>query len=105
MKPTDNIQIALASDELKQVLDPEIGINIVDLGMVRNIDVFDQSKTINVALILTSEFCPMADSIMENTKNTLESFFSGYIATVHLLSEPKWNADLISDEGKRLLNL
>lgn len=105
MKPTDNIQIALALDELKQVMDPEIGINIVDLGMVRNIIIYDQSNTIAVDLILTSEFCPMADSIMENTKNTLEQFFTGYIATVNLLSEPKWNADLISDEGKRLLNL
>lgn len=105
MKPTDNIQIALALDELKQVLDPEIGINIVDLGMVQNVDMYEQSKSIQVALILTSEFCPMADSIMENTKNTLEHYFSGYIATVTLLSEPKWNADMISDEGKRLLNL
>jgi metal-sulfur cluster biosynthetic enzyme len=105
MKPTNNIHIAIALQVLKGVIDPEIGINIVDLGMVYDIEMDDANQAFIVSLTLTSEYCPMGESIMENVKNTLENAFSGYIVTVNLLSEPKWDASMISDEGQELLNL
>jgi metal-sulfur cluster biosynthetic enzyme len=105
MKPTNNIQIVLALQSLKDVIDLEIGINIVDLGMVYDIEVYDVNRTVTVSLTLTSDFCPMAESIMGNVKNVLENIFSGYIVTVILLKEPKWDVSMITEEGKEFLNL
>jgi len=59
-------------DALREVLDPEIGLNIIELGLVRDIRISDDHAEIN--MILTTPFCPYGPAIMETTRNKTEIF-------------------------------
>lgn len=94
--------IALAA--LEQVIDPEIGLNVVDLGLVYQLD-FDESKTeINASMTLTTRFCPMGDTIFEAVKRVLKETFKSYSVNLELCFSPAWSADRISPGGKEFLN-
>ncbi len=89
--------------ELKQVYDPEIPVNIVDLGLVY--DVAIEGSTCKVKMTLTSQACPEARTIPDMVKrrvNTLE----GIDATeVEVVWEPQWTPQLISPEGRQILGI
>ncbi|WP_051417105.1 metal-sulfur cluster assembly factor [Sediminibacterium salmoneum] len=89
---------------LRKVEDPEIGLNIIDLGLVYQIDFDVAIKKIFCTMTLTTQFCPMGDSILNTVKFTLEKFFLDYSAEVYLTFEPSWNSDRISEVGKMYLN-
>ena len=93
----------IALSHLKSVFDPEIGLNIVDLGLVYKIDFGEDDQNIHVEMTLTSRFCPMGESITEGVRNILENAFAGSQITIDLVYEPAWNADMISEEGKLFL--
>lgn len=93
-----------ALESLKAVNDPEIGLNIVDLGLVYQID-FDQAdKKIYLQMTLTTQYCPMGQSIMDQAKAALEERFPGDEIDIILTFDPRWNADMISEQGKMFLN-
>lgn len=94
----------IAIDALRNVVDPEIGLNIVDLGLIYQIDFDEPGLTVFVSMTLTSRFCPMGESIIDNTRETLINNFPGYKIIIDLVYDPAWNADKISEEGKRFLN-
>lgn len=94
--------IALAS--LQQVEDPEIGLNIVDLGLVYQIDFEEVEKKIFVSMTLTTQFCPMGQSITHAAEQALKETFNEYEINIQLTFSPPWNADKISAEGKQFLN-
>jgi len=71
---------------LKQVIDPEIGINLVDLGMIKDIEIKDEEIT--VKMVLTSPFCPMIDYLVEQVKNKVESVAPDTRVIVSMLDEP-----------------
>jgi metal-sulfur cluster biosynthetic enzyme len=96
-----NAQALLA---LRQVYDPEIGLNIVDLGLIYQIDFDEDNKIIFVSMTLTTQFCPMGDSIRSNTGSAMESAFPGYTIDITLVFDPPWSQERISEEGKRYLN-
>ena len=98
------LQCKAALDALKEVLDPEIGLNIVDLGLLYQIDVDEAVKEIFVSMTLTTQFCPMGDSIRSNTGKALQQAFKEYTIHVEIVFDPPWNADRISTEGKAFLN-
>lgn len=100
----DSIEKGIAITALEQVYDPEIGLNVIDLGLIYNID-FDNSKNeIIVTMTLTTQMCPMGQSIQDNVKKTLEDFFNSYTIIVKLVFEPEWTYDNISEKGKEILN-
>ncbi|HVW14907.1 MAG TPA: metal-sulfur cluster assembly factor [Mucilaginibacter sp.] len=96
---------AEAFETLRLVIDPELHVNIVDLGLVYGIDIDGAKKTINVTMTLSSSYCPMGESILNAVKNCLEKQYALYCVTVDLVWEPAWSYDNITDEGKRLLGL
>lgn len=96
-------QIDKAIIALKEVLDPEIGLNIVDLGLVYEINFFEDKKRLECIMTLTTQFCPMGETITENTKSALEKLFLGYEILVTLTFDPAWNYSLISEEGRAFL--
>lgn len=100
----NNANCALAIDVLRSVEDPEIGLNIIDLGLVYQIDFDEESKKIFCTMTLTTQFCPMGESILNAVKQSLEYFFSDYTAEVYLSFEPSWSTDRISEMGKFFLN-
>ncbi|MES2108857.1 MAG: metal-sulfur cluster assembly factor [Bacteroidota bacterium] len=92
-------------ETLRLVMDPELHINIIDLGLVYGIEIEAPKKRVKVEMTLSSSYCPMGESIVFAVKNCIEGHYEGYEATVDLVWEPVWSYDSITDEGKRLLGL
>ncbi len=90
-------------EALKECYDPEIPVNIVDLGLVYGVDIKDD--TVNVRLTLTAPWCPMAQSIVADVESKLKKIGGVKSAKVELVFEPAWSPDLISAEAKKTLGL
>ena len=90
-------------ETLRMVMDPELHINIVDLGRVYEITIDEPAHMIIVEMTLSSRYCPMGESILSTVKNIIEESFSDYQARVDLVWEPVWSYDNITEEGKKLL--
>ena len=84
---------------LKTVYDPEIPVNIYDLGLVYKIDVQDDGETL-IDMTLTAPNCPAADFIMEDVRQKVESVEGVKNAVVNLVFEPEWDKDMMSEEAK-----
>jgi len=86
------------------VMDPEIGLNIVDLGLVYQLDFDEPVKRIFVTMTLTTQFCPMGESITAAAQRALERAFPGETIVVNLCFDPPWSHERISEEGRAFLN-
>lgn len=84
---------------LKTVYDPEIPVNIYDLGLIYKVDVADNGD-VSLDMTLTAPNCPAADFIMEDVRQKIESIDGVKNATVNLVFEPEWNKDMMSEEAK-----
>lgn len=90
---------------LKFVMDPEIGLNVADLGLIYQLDFDENEKKVFCTHTLTTQFCPMGDAIQTGVINALQQTFPQYAIEANVVFEPHWNASLISDEGRDFLNL
>ncbi len=86
---------------LKGVQDPELGVNIVDLGLVYRAD--RTGDGIAVALTMTSPSCPAGEMITSEARDTLIETFPGNAVSVELVWEPAWSPERVSDDGRRQL--
>ena len=86
-------------DVLKTVYDPEIPVNIYDLGMIYKIDVHDD-ETVDVDMTFTAPNCPAADFILEDVRTKLESVDGVKSANVNLVFEPAWDQSMMSEEAR-----
>ncbi|WEK33920.1 MAG: metal-sulfur cluster assembly factor [Candidatus Pseudobacter hemicellulosilyticus] len=93
--------IALAA--LQEVRDPEIGLNIVDLGLIRQVDFREAERKVVLTMTLTTQFCPMGASITENAEQALQTVFAGDKVIVLLTFDPPWNYERISEDGRKFL--
>lgn len=84
---------------LKTVYDPEIPVDIYDLGLIYKIDVSDSSD-VTIDMTLTAPNCPAADFIMEDVRQKIESIDGVPSATINLVFEPEWDRDMMSEEAK-----
>ena len=84
---------------LKTVYDPEIPVNIYDLGLIYRIDLQDDGELI-IDMTLTAPNCPAADFIMEDVRQKIESVEGITSAQVNLVFEPEWDKDMMTDEAK-----
>ena len=100
----DKAKCELALEALKSVEDPEIGLNVVDLGLIYQIDFDDNEKKIYCSHSLTTQFCPMGESISSGILNALEHAFAEYNVEVKVTFDPPWNSQKISEEGREFLN-
>ena len=99
-----NLDCSIALAALRQVMDPEIGLNVVDLGLVYQIDFDEGQKMIFVLMTLTTQFCPMGESIAEAVTMAIEHAFPAHTVQVEVTFDPHWNNTMISEEGKLFLN-
>ncbi|MCK9402098.1 MAG: metal-sulfur cluster assembly factor [Chitinophagaceae bacterium] len=99
-----NIQCTIALAALQNVMDPEIGLNIVDLGLIYQLDFDEAGKKIFCTITLTTQFCPMGESITNAVKETLKVTFPEYETGMKLTFDPPWNHEMISAEGREFLN-
>ncbi len=84
---------------LKTVYDPEIPVNIYDLGLIYNIDV-DQDNNVIIDMTLTSPGCPLADFILEDVRQRVEGLDLVKSTTINLVFEPEWTKDMMNEEAK-----
>jgi FeS assembly SUF system protein len=84
---------------LKTVYDPEIPVNIYDLGLIYNVDT-DDDKNVTVDMTLTAPACPAADFIMEDVRMKIEAIEGVKSVVVNLVFEPEWDKDMMSEEAK-----
>ena len=85
---------------LRTVYDPEIPVNIYDLGLIYNIDINEEGNQLQVDMTLTAPNCPAADFIVEDVRQKLETIEDFRRVDVNLVFEPEWNKDMMSEEAK-----
>jgi len=89
-------------DALKTVVDPELGVNILDLGLVYGIDI-GEDKTV-ITMTMTSAACPMHNMLAQMAENAVHEALGGdREVEVKVVFDPPWNPDMMSDEARRLL--
>lgn len=86
-------------DVLKTVYDPEIPVNIWDLGMIYKIDV-KEDHGVDVDMTFTAPSCPAADFILEDVRSKIESLSEVTSANVNLVFEPAWDQSMMSEEAR-----
>ncbi len=89
---------------LKTVFDPEIPVDIYELGLIYRVDVSDDRDVV-VDMTLTAPGCPVAGEMPEWVKDAVESVQGVRSAVVHLVFEPPWDPSKMSDEAKLSLNM
>lgn len=89
---------------IKTVYDPEIPVNIYDLGLIYRIEVKDD-YSVEVDMTLTAPNCPAADFMMEDVRQKIEGIQGIGQVTLNLVFEPEWSQDLMTEEAKLELGL
>jgi metal-sulfur cluster biosynthetic enzyme len=88
---------------LRTVFDPEIPVNVYDLGLVYDVDV--DGEEVHVVMTLTSPSCPSAAEIPDMVENKVLDGLAVRKCRVHIVWQPPWSAERITPEGRRILGL
>ncbi len=86
---------------LKQCYDPEIPVNVVDLGLIYGVDI--DGDTVNIEMTLTAPGCPMHSLIARDVKQKVETLDEVNQANVQVVWDPPWTPDRLSEEAKKIL--
>jgi metal-sulfur cluster biosynthetic enzyme len=96
-------------EALKQVIDPELFVNIVDLGLIYVVAVGDEKEDgrhdVNVEMTMTSPMCPAGPQLVAGTKAAAEGLDEVDICEVKVVMEPAWSADNMTDEARDHLGI
>ncbi len=87
-------------DMLRTVFDPEIPVNIYDLGLIYRIELNEEANELKLDMTLTAPNCPAADFIVEDVRQKLESIQGLDKVEVNLVFEPEWTKDMLSEDAK-----
>ena len=90
---------------LKTVFDPEIPVNVYDLGLIYRIELSDDLTQLDVDMTMTAPSCPMADFILEDVRQKLETIEGLKTVNVNLVFEPEWSQDMMTEEAKLELGM
>jgi len=91
-------------EKIKTVFDPEIPVNIYDLGLVYNIDI-DSNNNIAIKMTLTTPNCPVADSMPQKVGESFANIKGISSIKVELVWDPKWSKDMMSEDAKLALDI
>ena len=86
------------TEALKDVVDPELGVNIVDLGLVYDLSWDDENDALVVSMTLTSAGCPLTDVIEKELENALDNVVERF--RINWVWMPPWGVDRITDDGR-----
>ena len=90
--------------EIKKIYDPEIPVNIYELGLIYKIEIIDEKK-VNIDMTLTTPNCPVADSLPKMVKNNILKIEGISDLDLNLVWDPPWTKDKMSEVAKLELNL
>lgn len=88
---------------IKQVFDPEIPVNVYDLGLIYSIDL--EGDKVGIKMTLTSQGCPSAHQLPDMVRTRVSTLPDVNQVDVQVVWEPQWNPSMISPEGKKILKL
>jgi len=91
-------------EEIKKIYDPEIPVNIYELGLIYKIEV-DEKNKVNIEMTLTSPNCPVAESLPKDVKENIMKVEGVSDVNLNLVWEPPWDKDKMSEAAKLELNL
>ena len=89
---------------LRQVYDPEIPVNVYDLGLIYEINV-DEGHQVDIKMTLTAPNCPIADVVVESVAEAVRDVPGLVDVSIELVFEPEWNKDMMSEEARIELGL
>jgi len=88
-------------EALRLVIDPELGINVVDLGLIYSVEVKD--RTIDITMTLTTAGCPLHESMVEAIRHVAQLSDLTKIVDVHLVWDPPWTPERLTPDAKAIL--
>lgn len=91
-------------DRLRDTFDPEIPVNIYELGLIYGIDV-NQEGVVDLKMTLTSPSCPVAETLPPEVEQKIAAIEGVERANVHVVWDPPWSPDMMSEEAKLELNM
>ena len=91
-------------EALKQVYDPEIPVNVYDLGLIYEID-YTEEKEAKIEMTLTAPNCPLVDVLLMDVENAVNALEEVEKTTINLVFEPQWDKSMLSEEAKLELGL
>ena len=97
---TSTVTVDDVTEAMKDVVDPELGINVVDLGLVYGVHLDDDHNCV-VDMTLTSAACPLTDVIQDQTNQALEGLVTD--VTINWVWMPPWGPDKITEDGREQL--
>jgi metal-sulfur cluster biosynthetic enzyme len=100
---TTKLNEALVLQTLRQVIDPEIGCNIVDLGLIYSTRI--EGPKVSVQMTLTTQGCPMHESIAWGVKNALLNLEGVEEVEVEVVWDPPWNPSMMSEHGRECVGM
>ena len=100
IEPDSPVNVADVEEAMRDVVDPELGINVVDLGLVYGITVDGQGQAV-IDMTLTSPACPLTDVIEDQTAQALEGLVTQH--RINWVWMPPWGPDKITDDGREQL--
>ncbi len=97
-------------EKLKQVIDPELFVNIVDLGLIYVVDVLpiegdDEKYNVKIEMTMTSPMCPAGPQLVSESKAAAESFDEVVEAEVKVVMDPPWTQDMMTDDARDQLGI
>lgn len=92
-------------ERLRTIPDPEVEVNIVDLGLIYEVKHNEEEKEIYILMTLSARGCPVGDTIMQHVETVAKAFLPDHEVKVELTWEPQWNPEMITEEGKAILNM
>jgi metal-sulfur cluster biosynthetic enzyme len=97
---TSTVTVDEVTEAMKDVVDPELGINVVDLGLVYDVHM-DDEKNVVLDMTLTSAACPLTDVITDQTNSALDGLVND--VSINWVWMPPWGPDKITDDGREQL--
>ena len=91
-------------EKIKQIYDPEIPVNIYELGLIYNIKI-DENNNVKIDMTLTSPNCPVAESLPKEVKDSIMNVEGVKDITLDLVWDPPWDKSMMSEAAKLELNL
>jgi metal-sulfur cluster biosynthetic enzyme len=88
-------------EALKEVMDPELGINVVDLGLIYDLGWDDENNALVLSMTLTSAGCPLTDVLEEQTAEALDGIVEAF--RINWVWMPPWGPERITDDGRDMM--
>jgi len=92
-------------ERIRTVIDPEVELNIVDLGLIYEVNHNEADKKIHVVATLSARGCPVGDVILGQIETVVKANWTDHEVSVELTWEPQWTPELISEAGREALNM